>query len=121
LGEALRVLAETPIDLMVCRVTASDGDGVEFMGRVWKERRIPSIAFAGDCGNQTRAARLAPDAVRGVLSIPFHLPVMLRAIATARDRSAQRVGICQDCQGKGSVLLLTSTRECRTCRGTGLG
>jgi len=120
LSEAEQVLSAEAIDLMVCRVTASDGDGAEFIERTWNQRRVPSIAFAGDLSNRTCAARLPPLAVRAILAIPINLKMLLQAIASARARPGARIGICPDCHGKGSLLLLTSTRPCQTCEGTGL-
>jgi DNA-binding response OmpR family regulator len=120
LAEARQILGAKPIDLMICRITADDGDGAEFIERIWNELRIPSVALAGSLENQARAAHLPPDAMRGIIPLPVSLDVMLAAIRAALSHSARRAGVCPDCRGQGSVLLLTSRRQCLTCNGTGV-
>jgi len=120
LAEAEQILAKIPIDLMLCRISAVDGDGGEFIERIFKKRGIPSLAVAGSLENQTRAARLSPRAMRGIIAMPADFKILLAAIAAALKQAGRRFGVCPDCQGQGSILLLTSRRPCETCRGTGV-
>jgi DNA-binding response OmpR family regulator len=119
LAEAEQVLAVKPIDLMVCRIAASDGDGAAFIERVWSERGVASVALAGSLENQARAARLSPGAMRGIIPMPAELKAMIATLRAALSRRG-RPGVCPDCKGQGAVLLLTTTRPCLTCNGTGV-
>ena len=120
LAEAEQILAGGKIDLMLCRISAVDGDGAQFIERAFKRFAVPSLAIAGSIENQSRAARLSPKAMRGILAMPIDLKTMLATIAGALEYSKYRPGVCPDCRGQGGILLLTSTRSCESCHGTGV-
>jgi CheY-like chemotaxis protein len=119
-SEAEQIISMQAIDLALCRMTAPDGDGAEFIERIYRKYGVPSVAVSGSIENQSRAARLSSRAVRGLLWIPINVNIMYLAIATALSGSRHRVGVCPDCDGQGSVLLLTTKRECRRCDGSGI-
>ncbi|HET7057991.1 MAG TPA: hypothetical protein VFI05_04620 [Nitrospiraceae bacterium] len=120
LGEAEQIIAAGAIDLVLCRMTESDGDCAEFIERIYQKYRVPSLAVSGSIESQSRAARLSPDAMRGILWMPISMTIMYLAITTALKHSRDRVGVCPDCDGQGTVSLLTSKRICRRCEGSGV-
>jgi DNA-binding NtrC family response regulator len=120
LAQAEQILAAGKIDLMLCRISACDGDGAEFIERMHRRFAVPSLAIAGSIENQSRAARLSAKAMRGIIGMPADLKMLLASIAAALADSKQRPGVCHDCRGQGSILLLTSSRPCASCQGTGV-
>jgi CheY-like chemotaxis protein len=120
LAEAEQILIAQQVDLMLCRMTASDGDCAEFIERTFKKHHVPSVAISGSLETQSRAARLSPHAVRGILWIPIDTTTMYLAIATAFSDSPRRIGVCPDCDGKGTIALLTTKCRCGKCDGNGL-
>lgn len=120
LGDAEQFLFAKPVNLVICRIYAVDGDGAEFIDRIWKRHGIPSVAMAGSIENRTRAARLCPDAMRGIIQIPSDLRSLLEVIHAGLTRSKSRPGVCPLCNGLGNITLLVSKRPCDDCDGTGL-
>jgi len=59
------------------------------------------------------AAKVLPEAYRGVLVMPFSGDEMLEAVRAALEAP------CPDCHGSGEITLLIQKKPCRTCGGTG--
>jgi len=126
---AERLLGSNSYSLLVCRNAMPDGDGPSLIKYAWERFAIPAIAVTGTLTAEQMAARVVPDALRGVLVLPATQKQLLMAVAKALGRSdvgphhrqySDYAGrTCPDCKGTGQVLLLVNRKPCVTCGGDG--
>ena len=132
LADGRRTLAERRYGLLLCRNAMPDGDGPELIAFAWTRYALPALAISGALTPEKMAARCHPDALRGVLWMPFTRDDLLLAVAKGLGRrdiagpdehGHYRVvppTPCPDCHGAGEVALLVSRRPCARCDGRGV-
>jgi DNA-binding NtrC family response regulator len=132
LEEGLRKLEEQRYGLLLCRNAMPDGEGPELIEFAWTRFAVPAVAITGALTPEKMAARCHPDAIRGVLWMPFNRDDLLLAVAKGLGRpdiagpdehGHYRVlpqVPCPDCRGAGEVALLVTRRPCSRCAGRGM-
>jgi CheY-like chemotaxis protein len=131
--DAGRVLLEQrPYGLLLCRNAMPDGEGPALIEFAWSRYALPAVAITGALTPEKMAARCHPDALRGVLYMPFTRDDLLLAVAKGLgrpdiagpdERGHYRVipaTSCPDCHGAGQIALLVTRRPCPRCAGRGL-
>ena len=125
-------LEERRYALLLCRNAMPDGEGPELINFAWTRYALPSVAITGALTPAKMAARCHPDALRGVLWMPFTRDDLLLAVAKGLGRpdvagpdedGHYRIippSPCPDCHGAGEIALLVTRRSCPRCAGTGV-
>jgi CheY-like chemotaxis protein len=131
LEEGCRKLEERRYGLLLCRNAMPDGEGPELIEFAWTRYALPAVAITGALTPAKMAARCNPDALRGVLWMPFSRDDQLLAVAKGLGRpdiagpdehGHYRVvppTSCPDCHGTGEIALLVTRRPCARCVGRG--
>ena len=132
LADGRRTLEERRYGLLLCRNAMPDGDGPELIAFAWTRYGLPAIAISGALTPEKMAARCHPDALRGVLWMPFTRDDLLLAVAKGLGRpdiaGPDEHGhyhvvpptSCPDCRGAGEIALLVTRRPCTRCNGRGV-
>ena len=131
LADGLSRLEERRYGLLLCRNAMPDGDGPELIELAWTRFAVPAVAITGALTPEKMAARCHPEALRGVLWMPFTRDDLLLAVAKGLGRrdfagpdehGHYRVvppTPCPDCHGAGEIALLVTRRKCPRCAGNG--
>jgi DNA-binding NtrC family response regulator len=132
LAEGRRKLPERRYGLLLCRNAMPDGYGPELIEFAWTRYALPAVAITGALTPEKMAARCHPDALRGVLLMPFTRDDLLLAVAKGLGREdiagpdkdghyrVLPATPCPECRGAGEVALLVSRRRCSRCAGRGV-
>lgn len=118
--------------LLIARNAMPDGTGAELIEHAWRRHDLPSIAMTGTLSREAMTARITvPQALKGVLKIPFTHKSLLDSIAGALGKAnsgptqsrygepGTRPERCPDCHGRGQIDLLVRRVPCRRCNGVG--
>lgn len=132
LAEGRRKLEEQTYALLLCRNAMPDGRGPELIEFAWTRYKLPALAITGALTPAEMTARCQPEALRGVLYLPFSREDLLLAVAKGLGRpdvagpdehGHYRIvppTPCPDCRGAGEIALLVSRRSCPRCAGRGV-
>lgn len=124
IAEAKRRLLVHRYAVVLCRYQIADGYGPEIIDYAWERHRTPSVAITGTLSKEQMAGLVTqPDALRGVLSFPFHIHEFAEMLASAVGdpclRTAFEPVTCPECRGTGEILLLIKREPCLKCGGAG--
>lgn len=131
LRQAREVLARGPVDMLYCRISATDGYGDEFIEEIWRLRGIPSVALVGTQESGRRARAIRPEALRGIAQMPVDVPTLISMLRGPFENPMPHSTVqlaatnpnqekCGECGGTGEITLLISRRRCEVCLGKGL-
>jgi CheY-like chemotaxis protein len=132
LEEARVLLEERTYALLLSRNAMPDGEGPELIDFAWKRYALPAVAITGALAPAKMAARCHPDALRGVLWMPFSCEDLFFAVAKGLGRpdiaGPDAMGhyrvvppvSCPNCRGGGETALLVTRTKCPCCAGRGV-
>lgn len=95
IAEALLRLRVQKPALLLCRNAMNVGNGPDFINYAWWHFQVPGILMTGTLTRKQVAARVVPDALRGVLIIPFGAAELQSSVVAAlapADVAGQSLG-----------------------------